>query len=198
MIYRKTIYIQRQEYDEIHKYMTQEPMDEACTLPKHAGYTKTAIFEDGTKMKICVNGTEYVKGRSNKAIAKAVLFRKGDHEICAYTAPSSVYIRTWELHHKGNTYMVDIKLLDTLIHITEKNVDGCRTNADMYLIVSSEHPYPVHDQKILLQITLRKIKERLIKEGENLDTFDMITNAANAVFGKNNYKIIHPDIDISF
>lgn len=79
-------------------------------------------------------------------------------------------------------------LCDT-IHIHEKNVDGCGGYADVFVQVGTT----VTDKALKkLDEKLEEIKRTAFKNGDCLDTDDMVADAMNAVYGEGHWQVVCP------
>lgn len=83
-----------------------------------------------------------------------------------------------------------------LIHFTEKNVDGCGTDAELLLAVETNEPLTKEHQQNLARV-IEDIRHEW--EPEECDTDSVVEEAMTRIFGENaRYHTVTPDISIVF
>lgn len=109
MIFEKTIYISKEEADQINKHLTVEPTCADECLGEDIAITHTAKFDNGIEMDIKCCGVQYEeKNESNLAWTEAVLFDSG-HQVC-YTEVYDGYLGEWICEYNGNEYITYVEV----------------------------------------------------------------------------------------
>ena len=107
--YEQTLWLPKDTADRINRYLSVEPENESECLGEDNTIVYTFKFEGGYDMDVKCCGVQYREGESNLAWTEAVLFCHGSEVACS--EPSDEFFGTWELEHKGNMFVADIKAL---------------------------------------------------------------------------------------
>lgn len=105
-----SIYISREEADEIGHWLNDEPECEDDCLPEDVTITKTARFDDGMEMEVKCCGVKYEEGYSNVAWTEAVLFQGAGEVACS--EPSDEFLGEWRLECDGIEYVTFVQVRD--------------------------------------------------------------------------------------
>lgn len=109
MIFEKTIYISKEEAEQINKHLTIEPTCADECLGEDIAIVHTAKFNKSIEMDIKCCGVQYEeRNESNLAWTEAVLFDNG-YQVC-YTEVCGEYLGEWACEYNGNEYIVYVEV----------------------------------------------------------------------------------------